>query len=62
MCHLPFPHNTRIERGSADLRSSTVPRKGGFVIVELDNGVKYHLHRASLIRHNEYDKKALSGP
>lgn len=37
-------------------------REGSFVIVEIANSVRYHLHRALLIRHSDYFKKALNGP
>ncbi|KAF9693780.1 hypothetical protein EKO04_008156 [Ascochyta lentis] len=43
-------------------RLSTVTTEGGFVVVEIANGVKHHLHRALLIQHSEYFKKALNGP
>ncbi|KAJ4319584.1 hypothetical protein N0V94_003817 [Neodidymelliopsis sp. IMI 364377] len=36
--------------------------RGGFVVVEIANGVKHHLHCALLTQHSEYFKKAFNGP
>ncbi|KAJ4361292.1 hypothetical protein N0V95_001994 [Ascochyta clinopodiicola] len=41
---------------------STITSEGGFVVVEIANGVRHHLHRTLLTEQSEYFEKALKGP
>ncbi|KZM25047.1 hypothetical protein ST47_g3795 [Ascochyta rabiei] len=54
-------HAVMIVRGKRNGVRHTITSEGSFVVIEIADGVKNHLHRALLIRHSEYFKKALNG-
>lgn len=47
---------------STGSKTSTATSAGGFVVVEIAKGVKYHLHRAWLVEYSDYFRTPFKGP
>ena len=44
------------------MRTRTITSASGIVVVEIDGGIKHHIHHGLLVRHSEYFNTALKGP